>query len=649
MARFGHFSRFLAVCAAILMVVPATAFAAEGDDVGWPYRGPQELRGGSGDSDEDEEDDSGDGNEDPNENPNENPNETPDTGGTTGPGPGGPGAGKKAAIVGDILWSWWWEYNKDRFLARATERGRVNAGSTLYWFGAGAKYPPRDITPVSDSQKRQIFAVLNKRLEDKSLAVRKAACIALGRLGVVAATEEEVKADEKASKNMCARALLNIVREAKDPDLRNHAILGLGLTGDEVGAVALLQNYKDLPSESRSSAIIAFGLARAPEAIETIVQAMPKSNKSNNETELAAIHALGLYGPEFVPEIEKAKDDKGKKNGMEMLEDFASAKSGNDQVPEQAITALARLQTGVKTVGKGVRHKSLPVKNAAILALASYSANEKDSASAWKALKGGFKGSQQTKNFVILTSGDLAGQLDDNSKTRAAILKWLHDKKQLGSNDNYTRACSVMALAVANDQAAVPAIAALLENKTIDHYVAGACSVALGLLKATDKADLVLKRVVNGKFNADSKGYGLIGLALMGDTTRVEAVIDAAKKIQQKEAQRQAPLAIGVLGDRLQTRTLTSYFSKKWKQKDRFQVSNAAFGLGWIRDADSVESLLKLASTSPEFSVRAMAVIALGYVGASDRVTGLTRCFTNANYKKKFNGFKTLDHISSIL
>jgi hypothetical protein len=44
-----------------------------------------------------------------------------------------------------------------------------------------------------------------------------------------------------------------------------------------------------------------------------------------------------------------------------------------------------------------------------------------------------------------------------------------------------------------------------------------------------------------------------------------------------------------------------------------------------------------------------MAVIALGYVGASDRVTGLTRCFMNANYKKKFNGFKTLSHISSIL
>ena len=88
-------------------------------------------------------------------------------------------------IVGDILWSWWWEYNKDRFLARATERGRVNAGSTLYWFGSGAKYPPRDITPVSDTQKRQIFVVLKKRLQDKSLAVRKAACIALGRLGVV--------------------------------------------------------------------------------------------------------------------------------------------------------------------------------------------------------------------------------------------------------------------------------------------------------------------------------------------------------------------------------------------------------------------------------------------------------------------------------
>ena len=116
MARIGLFSRLLALCAAILLVVPVPAFAAE-DDVGWPYRGPQELRGGGGD-DEDEGDSSDGGTEDPNENPNENPNETPDTGGTTSPGPGGPGAGKKAVIVGDILWGWWWEHNKDRFLAR---------------------------------------------------------------------------------------------------------------------------------------------------------------------------------------------------------------------------------------------------------------------------------------------------------------------------------------------------------------------------------------------------------------------------------------------------------------------------------------------------------------------------------------------------
>ncbi|MHC4953561.1 MAG: HEAT repeat domain-containing protein [Planctomycetota bacterium] len=654
----GLFSRLVALLTALLFALPAAAYA---DDFGWPYRGPNEL---SGSSDDDEDDDTpGSGNEDEETDPNDpnnpddpnDPNNPDDPGGGTGApstGPKGPGPGGKGSVIdGKILWSWWWEHNKDRYLARATERGRVNAGSIQYWFGSGAKYPPRDINPVSDAQRRRIYDTLVKRLGDKNAAVRNAACIALGRLQDIPATEAEAKAattDDKVTNNMCARSLLKVVRTEKNDTVKASALLGIGMTGDAKACQTLMRIFTDLDVRNHQPyALIAFGLARHADAVGLVVEKLPKSAQKKEDVEIAAIHALGLYGPEFVEEIEKNKTAYGKRNGIEHVM-FLAKSSGNDAIPVQAITTLGRLQTGLKAVKKATSNKSLAVKWAAILALAQYDATENQAKDAASALLSKFKGTQQTKNFIILASGDLAGRLDPNSKTRAKILKWLHGKTGLESNDNYTRACSALALAVANDHTSAPAIADLLQNTTVDHYVAGACSVSLGLLKAAEHADLVIKRVVNGKYNADAKGYGLVGLALMGDTTRIDDITTKAKTNLPKEAARQAPLAIGVLGDRKQARRLTNYFKNSFKTKERVPVSNAVFGLSWIRDAGSVDELINLTGNN-EPSVRGMSTIALGYIGSPNRVSALTRCFESANFRKRFAGWRVLYRIAGIL
>ena len=650
----GFFVRFLALLLSILIGLPSAAMA---DDIGWPYRGPKELSGG-GDS-EDETETPGGGNEDEDNEDNEDPNDPNQPGGeSTTPGTSvkGPG-GKAASVDGQILWSWWWEHNKDRFLARATERGRVNAGSISYWFGAGAKYPPRDINAVSEAQRRRIYVSLVKRLEDSSPAVRSAACIALGRLKNIPADEKEKEAsaaDEKITDNMCARALLGVIRKTKDADVRAAALLGLGMTGDPKGCQSLLDAYeKDIPTESKGFALIALGLARYADGIETIVAALPKSatGTAKFEMEIAAVHALGLYGPEFVEDIQKAKTADGKNSGLDQLEHLAKKSSRGEAIRTQAVTALGRLRAGLKTVKKLSTNKSLNVRWSAILALANYAGDEKEAADAAKQLTGSaYKGDQQTKNFCILAAGDLAGRLDPNSKSRADILDWLNDKKKrLGGNDNYERACAAIALGVANDQTAVPAIADLLGSTTIDDYAAGACAVALGLLKAAEHADLVVNRVVKGKFKPDAKGYGLVGLALMGDTTRVDEIIAASRGSKQREIERQAPLAIGVLGDRHHTRTLTNYFKSKFKTKEQVPVSNAVFGLAWIQDSSSVDALVSLADTGAEPEIRGMATIALGYIGSPSRISELTRCFANAAYRKRYSGWAALYRISNML
>lgn len=665
MAQFGSFNRYfslLASTAAILFAFPyAFASVAEaGDEVGWPYRGPLELSGGAGggadqttgggdDSGGDSGGDDGSGGD-----TGDGSGSGTDTGGGTGggntsaPGPGG----KASSFDGKILWSWWWEHNKDRFLARATARGRVNAGSTLFWFGSGAKFPPRDLTRISNDQRRKIFDVLKTRIQqDKSPAVRIAALMAIGRLGNIEANKKEAEAsdvDDKITSNMCARVLLTALRNRGGTSgERNAALLGLGLTGDAKACLTLLRVIKDVPAENLPNAFIAFGLARLPEAIPTIVQQLPKNGNEKDEHKIAAILALGLYGPEFAETIRGEKTAYGKKS-IDHLEKLCAGKGSNDAVASQALAAIARLQLKVATVGKATKSKSPSVKYAAILALAEYAGSEDMASRAWKSLKKAYKGSRQIQNFVILSSGDLASRLGANSPTRRAIIKSLSGKKFLGSNDNFIRSCVVIALGVAQDTKSVPAIVDLLNNSTIDHYVAAACSVSLGLLKAADHADVVLRRVVNGKFNAEAKSYGLIGIALMGDTTRINELLKFTDKKQQEIA-RQVPLAIGVLGGGRQSPALTSFFKQKWPQAKRLQASSAVFGLSWIRDASSVDSLTSLTSSNGMDEVRAMAAIALGYIASEDRVSGLTRCFENTNYRWGFDGFKTLLLISRIL
>ena len=94
-------------------------------------------------------------------------------GGGEGSAPPTPGAGntrgKAAAFDGKRLWNWWWEHNKDRFLARLTAPGRINAGSAYYWFGGGAKFPPRELVPVSQTFiQTQAFPALKVRLKDSN-------------------------------------------------------------------------------------------------------------------------------------------------------------------------------------------------------------------------------------------------------------------------------------------------------------------------------------------------------------------------------------------------------------------------------------------------------------------------------------------------
>ncbi len=635
MKRSRTLANSLLVLGIITWIIPASALA---DRVGTPYRGPVEvLSGGSADTGDDGGDQGGDGG---GEGGGEGGSEAPPGGGGTG-APGGRGG--TAVLDGQILWQWWWEHNKDRFLAAATEKGRVNAGSAYYWFGAGAKFPPRQTSPVSNSQRAtQVYPVIAAALKDKSAAVRSEAAIAMGRLGHVAATEKQIDKDKP--NNMVVRAL---IKSCADPvaEVRHSARLGLGISGDADGAAYLLRNLGT--GDEKAYAMVALGMARHLPAVPVLVGNLPTGRKATND-EVAAIHALGLMGPSAVAEMDK----EGLNGTRALLKIIERSRSKDDAVVTQAVIAAGRLHIGRDKLTRLAAAKSS--KNVAwnvLLALANYSFDEKEAAACFKTLQGkpGYKnGAGQNKVFSILAMGGLARGLDSNSKTRAKILNFLN-KEALEKKDNYVRSATCIALGMSDDQTARDAIAKLLTDRTGSDYTAGAAAIGLGLLRSTDHANDIARALLQTRtWKDDARGYGAIGLAMLGDTTRMADLTKFEAASLSARAERHLPIALGVLGDKNHIRALTKHLNSSWKKKDNFKVSNSAFGLTLIRDTGSVEPLIALAKSSDE-QVRGIAIVALGYAAARDRIDPLSRSYENCSHRNKYGGWEILEYIAKIL
>ncbi|MHC4547235.1 MAG: HEAT repeat domain-containing protein [Planctomycetota bacterium] len=543
--------------------------------------------------------------------------------------------GRTAPIDGHVLWQFWWEHNKERYLARAVEHDRVHPGSVEYWFGAVARHPPREIMPVTREQlKAEIFQALRDRLRrDGHAAVRAEACTALGRLGEVGNGE-----------NLVVRELVRALERESHRDVRTSAILGLGMSGDGEGCRHLLDRYAQLRASERAHANLAFGLARYELALGLLVSQLPRTpaGKRITDSTLSAVHALGLMGP-----AARTGDI------VARLANLVRA-TGHDALVMQAVWSLSQLGAERETIARLVRGKTSRNKRwAALLALAHYAGNDRDAAAAARELQGrrGFRsGDGQDKCFSVLALGELAARLDPNSKVRGKILAFLRERA-LESHHNHVRACAAIALGAARDRSAVAGIAGLLTDTTVqDHVVAAAC-VGLGLLRATEHAQTIKQRVLlSRKWNPDARGYAALGLALMGAT----ACVPELKGFEQSssltfQTRRQLPLALGLLGDRRDVSRLIDYFGRGWKTQARHEASNAAFGFAWLRDRSAIQRLSRLAAGSHDPAVRALAAVALGYAGARDRVSPLARCYANTSHRNRFGGWDLLLEISRIL
>jgi len=631
---------------ALLWVLNRTAVA---DRIGVPYRGPTEELSAHSGGDEDEggggapeegggggEGGGGEGGGGEGGGGGGGEGGGGEGGGDGGAGsvPGGGGRGKVAAFDGRRLWNWWWENNKDPYLARATVPGRVKFGSSYYWFGGGAKFPPREIEVVSSSVRdSQIFPVLVKALADRDISVRMEACIALGRIGY-AARDKSAKKKEGQSDNLVVEALKGVLTKRattkSGQELRHSAILGLGISGDPDGCQYLMRSWKATTSEAEKAyTLVALGLARYTDAIPLIAGALPSNNRRKpKESGIAAIHALGLMGPGAVETMEKST--------IKSLVSLASPRGSQDAVIIQAVAALGRLRTEFKAVRKAFGSRSKDVQYNAVLAMANYvGAKESKDAAKFLTTKAYKAGEGQIKNFSVFACGVLASELDPNDSVRGRLIK--HLRTLIEKNDIYLQSCAAVALGVANDLGSADGLSKLLKESKDTHVLAAVC-VALGLLRDTGSASMIRDKVMlQARWEADGRGDAAVGLALSGDTTRIEDLVKFHKtgglNIRIK---RHTPLAIGVLGGKDQAKEIIEMFSSESKTRaEIINASGAVRALSYLRDQGMIGKLVELTG-SRSAQVRGMAIIALGRIGARDAVDPLTRCFRNLSHNNRF-------------
>jgi HEAT repeat protein len=247
--------------------------------------------------------------------------------------------------------------------------------------------------------------------------------------------------------------------------------------------------------------------------------------------------------------------------------------------------------------------------------------------------------------------GKLADGLDPNSKLRDKILKFVRTEALESRKNAYTRSCAALAMGIADERSSIPIISALLTDTTSQDPVMAAACLALGLMKATDQVKSMQENVMLKKrWEGHTRGYAALGIALMGDTTQLEMLHQFGRdKSLTDKTMRMMPLAYSILGGRSEVKSLIQSFSKNWNKAERVRVSSAAFGLSWIKDQIAVDDLVALAAKSPDAEVRGMACVALGYVGARDRVSPLSRCYENSSHHNRFAGWDVLYEISLIL
>lgn len=571
---------------------------------------------------------------------------------------GGPKTGGGTPTDLDDLsgWQFWWEFNKDPFikLKDAIHNTTATTGSDEFFMGATARVAAEDTAKPSDTDKLEtILPALKKALDSTDQRDIVGACvIAMAKIGMnhpkfdllPIFTKTLVTFDQEIRETAALAMGISQMPDAIQP-LRHLAL-------DDAEGRKLVEKA-EVDARTRSFAVYGMGLVAYAQqdvavkkvALETCSKLLRAHKTMNRNILVAAVNAIGLLNPDRQQEsdpnsvLNKALDE---------LDWFYKEKMGRGReliqahVPPAVCKLLGRGDEGRRKVYKesyrkvlagGKKHSPDVYRSAALAlgqlvepkevnyckALANYSKKGKD---------------EQARYYAMMSLGQIGG--DEN---KAELLKTLvKGKKAL------ERPWAALSLGVMNFNRFEADESAKVDNLVGDALMKqfkevktpqarSAFAIALGLARYSDAAPELLSTLIDKKHQDEFAGYICIGLALMDYKKAKSQIHEICRNaVRRNRLLQQAAVALGKLGDRSVTDTLTKMLSEE--STNLAKLSALAGALGFIGDRRTIKPLVKMLHNEDLTPLsRAFAAVALGGVADKEPLPWNSKIACNMNYR----------------
>jgi len=507
-----------------------------------------------------------------------------------------PGGGDPKVAV--TRWETWWANNKDAWMRLAERMGGDAPGATKM-----TREPSDREKEAAEKRaaalRRRLAALFVEALADPEFEVRTAAAIALGKTGEASGSE----------------ALRRAASQDEHKDVRDSAVLGLGLLGRESDIPFLeemLLDRDELPRR-RAFAAFALGLIGGDDAAVPLLRiASPKADapaaenlKKRPELAASVFVAMGLTGSaDVLPVLRAASADR----------DF------DENVRAFAFISLGRMKDRGSVgalVTTLVSERDPALRRAAAIALGRAAGAE--DAVAVATLVSAMRDDKDpiTRHFAATSLGTIRSPV-----SRDAL------REGFRKGPEADRSFAALAIGLSHDAEFAPELRAALANRP-DESTAGSCCVALGLLGDIASAPAIETTYAGAK-HIWLQGYAAIALGLAGSTSSVGSLHEKLVAEKDPRLRMNLAVALGILHD---PRAKT-YLVETMRGADTFyERGSAALALGALKATSAVGDIEVVYRDPKEKDIlRAFAVVALGEIADPSPVPKLTRFAADGNY-----------------
>jgi HEAT repeat protein len=595
--------------------------------------------------------------------------------------PGGPTAAGAPSTggFGDVdltAWSFFWEFNKDPYLAlkEHVHRDEPVTGDVTWFLGEGTRKQSVDRLKPSESEIRNtIVPALVAALQTESNNDVVTGClIALAKIG---------DAGSEDGRSVSAELIRPFLSD-RNQEISETAALALGILGHPASAKLLTALVEAGPSgralvgdaqvsyRTRAFAAYALGLIGArssdesvrEEIVGVLARALLAEDGGRRDLAVASISAIGLVplvriGTPGV-RVESGEPVSSRCGQLDLLLAFFGDEENDHVVRAHCPVAMVRLLVGLPPAERGsygerigqifterleAKRVESEITQSAVLALGDLAASFDDDGQQRKAIVRAMHsaGDVQTRLFALVALARAGGAegLEDPGAASEEVRKVL--LTQLGGGNGNVRAWAALACGIlAREQLQQQRLDGVAELQRAvrlsfeaesDPQQVGAHAIALGLMNDIEATPILLERFVRSSSD-DARGYIALGLGLMNARSAldpIQAVLESSK--YRPELLKQVAIALGLLGDKDVVPQLVQLLKTSRGLATQAALSTA---LGFIGDRRSIEPLIALLKNQEiTGAARGLAAAALGVVADKEALPWNSKLAVGINYR----------------